>query len=269
MKKDLLEKRIVVKVGTTTLTHDNGELNLHVFERLARVLTDVTNNGYEVILVSSGAIAAGRSKLNMKSTPDDLRLKQASAAIGQSQLMHLYDKFFSEYGRTVGQILLTSNGVKKPEIKKNLINTFNALLELGVIPIVNENDSISYAEIESGNYTDKLFGDNDTLSAVVADLCRAKLLVLFSDIDGLYSCDPRKNENAEIYHVIEEITDDICLAAGEGSSRGKGGMITKLEAAKMNMKQGIDTIITNGQKLEDLYQILEGKPIGTWFVGKK
>lgn len=270
MKKGLIDNRIVIKVGTSTLTHSSGELNFHSFDKLARVIADVSNMGYEVILVSSGAIAAGRSKLHLDKTPDDLRLKQASAAIGQCELMHLYDKFFSEYGKTVGQILLTSDDVKRPNVKKNLINTFDSLLELGVVPIVNENDSVSYEEIEAANCDDKLFGDNDTLSAVVANLCRASRLILFSDIDGLYDCDPRENSKARLYHEIKEITDDISLCAGGvGSDRGKGGMITKLQAANMNMQRGIDTIITNGQRLEELYDILAGKPIGTLFVGKK
>lgn len=270
MNKELINNRIVVKVGTSTLTHDNGEVNYQSFDKLARVLSDVANMGYEVILVSSGAIALGRCKLHLDKTPDQLRLKQAAAAIGQCELMHLYDKFFAEYGKTVGQILLASEDVERPDIKNNLVNTFNSLLELGVVPIVNENDSVSYAEIEAGNCGNKLFGDNDTLSAVVANLCSARLLVLFSDIEGLFDSDPRANEGARLYHEIKDITEDICRAAGGvGSDRSKGGMVTKLAAAKMNMDRGIDTIITNGQRLENLYDVLAGKPVGTLFVGKR
>lgn len=270
MNKGLIDNRIVVKVGTATLTHDNGEVNLQSFDKLARILSDVTNMGYEVILVSSGAIALGRSKLHLNKPLDSLRLKQAAAAIGQCELMHLYDKFFAEYGKTVGQILLVSEDVERADIKKNLVNTFDSLLELGIVPIVNENDSVSYAEIETGNCGNKLFGDNDTLSAVVANLCRARLLILFSDIDGLFDCDPRENEGAHLYREIRDITEDICLSAGGvGSDRSKGGMVTKLAAARMNMDRGIDTVITNGQRLENLYDVLAGKPVGTLFVGKR
>jgi len=269
MTKQLIDKRIVVKVGTSTLTHENGELNFHSFEKLARIISDVANRGYEVILVSSGAIAVGRSKLRLAAAPDQLRLKQAAAAIGQCELMHLYDKFFGEYGKTVGQILLVSEDVERPEIRANLVNTFDSLLELGVVPIVNENDSVSYAEIEAGSCGNKLFGDNDTLSAVVAQLCRARLLVLFSDIDGLYDSDPHENSEARLYHEIHEISDDILAAAGEsGSGRGKGGMVTKLQAARSNMARGIDTVIANGNRLEGLYDVLDGKPVGTLFTGK-
>jgi glutamate 5-kinase len=269
MAKQLIDKRIVVKVGTTTLTHENGELNYMSFEKLARIISDVANRGYEVILVSSGAIAVGRSKLRLSAAPEELRLKQAAAAIGQCELMHLYDKFFAEYGRTVGQILLVSEDVERPEIRRNLVNTFDSLLELGVVPIVNENDSVSYAEIETGNCGDKLFGDNDTLSAVVAQLCGASLLVLFSDIDGLYDSDPRENGDASLYREVHEISEEIFASAGaSGSGRGKGGMVTKLQAARRNLALGIDTVITNGQRLEDLYGILDGKPVGTLFTAK-
>jgi glutamate 5-kinase len=267
---ELKQNRIVVKVGTSTLTHDGSELNLRSFDRLARVLSDISNQGCEVILVSSGAIAVGARKMRMAEKPKELRLKQAAAAVGQCELMHLYDKFFGEYNRTVGQILLSASDVDDAAIAKNLRNTFDSLLELGVIPIVNENDSVSFTEIEAEHASHKVFGDNDTLSAIVAVLCRAERLVLLSDIDGLYSADPRKNPDATLISTIPEITDSVrALAGGAGSSRGTGGMITKLQAAELAMGSGIDMTITNGARPEDIYDILEGKPVGTLFKGRR
>lgn len=265
--EQLVEKRIVVKVGTSTLTHEGGELNFRSFDSLARVLADIQNLGWEVVLVSSGAIAVGISKLRMPERPTELRLKQAAAAVGQCELMHLYDKFFGEYGKTVAQILLTGEDVEQQERRQNLINTFEALLEMGSIPIVNENDSVSYTEIESEQ---KIFGDNDTLSAVVAVLCRAKTLVLLSDIDGLYETDPHQDPHARLIREIRHVDDEICaLAGGAGSSRGTGGMITKLSAARTAMERGIDMVITNGASPERLYHVIEGQPVGTLFVGRK
>lgn len=264
---ELVQNRVVVKVGTSTLTHDGGTLNLRSFDRLARVLSDIQNMGNDVILVSSGAIAVGQNKLRLEERPTELRLKQAAAAVGQCELMHLYDKFFGEYSKVVAQILLTGDDIELPEKKENLINTFEALLEMGIIPIVNENDSVSYTEIESEH---KIFGDNDTLSSIVAVLCRAKTLVLMSDIDGLYESDPRENPDARLIREIRIIDDDIrALAGGAGSARGTGGMITKLEAAGLAMSEGIDMVITNGQHPETLYDIVEGKSAGTLFVGRK
>ena len=193
------QNRIVVKVGTSTLTNELGKSDLRCFDRLACVLSDIQNMGYEVILVSSGAIAVGRNKLKMKTQPTSMRHKQAAAAVGQCSIMFLYDKFFGDYDKTIGQILLNAEDIEQEEKKDNLINTFDALLEMGVIPIVNENDSVSYTEIESN---DRLFGDNDMLSSVVAVLCRASKLVIFSDIDGFYNCDPRLHPDAKL---IEEI----------------------------------------------------------------
>lgn len=261
-----VQNRIVVKVGTSTLTHGGGTLNFRSFDRLARVLSDVQNLGWEIILVSSGAIAVGQSKLRLEERPTELRMKQAAAAVGQCELMHLYDKFFGEYNETVAQILLTGDDIQLPERKQNLINTFDALLEMRIIPIVNENDSVSYTEIES-EY--KIFGDNDTLSAIVAVLCRARMLVLLSDIDGLYESDPKVNPNARLVREIRVLDDSIrSLAGGAGSARGTGGMITKLDAAGLVMSEGIDMVITNGQRPESLYDIIEGKSIGTLFVGR-
>ena len=196
----LYNNRIVVKVGTSTLTNDAGKSDLRTTDRLVCVLSDIQNMGYEVVLVSSGAIAVGRNKLNMTSKPDSMRMKQAAAAVGQCSLMYLYDKFFGDYDKTVAQILLNAEDIEQEEKKENLINTFNALLEMGVIPIVNENDSVSYKEIES---EDRLFGDNDMLSAVVAVLCRARHLVILSDIDGFYDHDPRLYPNAKLIEQID------------------------------------------------------------------
>lgn len=259
--------RIVVKVGTSTLTHANGALNLRSFDRLARVLCDLKNAGNEVILVSSGAIGVGVNKLGLDARPTELRVKQAVAAVGQCELMHLYDKFFGEYSQTTGQILLTREDVDNPRSRENIINTFNALLELGVIPVINENDSVSFAEIESEH---KVFGDNDTLSAVVAVLCAADILVLLSDIDGLYETDPKLDPNAKLIREIRTIDDELrAFAGGAGSSRGTGGMITKLEAAQLAMENGIDMVIMNGARPEAVYTLLEGGQEGTFFVGRK
>lgn len=263
----LYQNRIVIKVGTSTLTNEMGKSDLRSFDRLACVLSDIQNMGYEVILVSSGAIAVGTNKLNMKERPASMRMKQAAAAVGQCSIMYLYDKFFSDYDKTIAQILLNAEDMEQEEKKDNLTNTFNALLEMGVIPVVNENDSVSYTEIES---EDRLFGDNDMLSAVVAVLCKAKQLVILSDINGLYNADPRLHPNAELISRIERIDETVySLAGGAGSRRGTGGMKTKLQAADLATAQGIDTIIANGKRPQDLYEIVTGGKIGTLFVGTK
>lgn len=262
----LYQNRIVVKVGTSTLTNETGQSDLRSFDRLAHTLSDVQNRGYEVILVSSGAIAVGTNKLNLKERPAGMRVKQAAAAVGQCGIMYLYDKFFGDYDKTIAQILLTAGDIEQEEKKENLINTFNALLEMGVIPVVNENDSVSCSEIES---EDRLFGDNDVLSAVVAVLCRAKLLVILSDIDGLYDANPRLHPGAKLIRRVETIDDAVyALAGGVGSRRGRGGMKTKLRAAALAAAQGIDTIVTNGKNPDALYDIIEGKGAGTLFAGK-
>lgn len=262
----LYQNRIVVKVGTSTLTNEMGKSNLRAFDRLACVLSDIQNMGYEVILVSSGAIAVGSNKLNRKERPVSMRMKQAAAAVGQCSIMYLYDKFFGDYDKTIAQILLNANDIEQEEKKENLINTFNTLLEMGIIPVVNENDSVSYTEIES---EDRLFGDNDVLSAVVAVLCRAKRLVILSDINGLYDADPRLYPNAELISRIEQIDEKVySLAGGAGSRRGTGGMKTKLQAAGLASAQGIDTIITNGKNPEALYEIVQGGSVGTLFAGR-
>lgn len=260
--------RIVVKVGTSTLTHgESGAPSFRNIDRLAQVLSDIKNYGYDVILVSSGAIAVGVYKLGMSEKPSELRLKQAAAAVGQCELMHLYDKFFGEYSVNVGQILLTRDDMQSIPGRQNLINTFDSLLQMGVIPIVNENDSVCFEEIEFEN---KIFGDNDNLSAEVAVLCGAELLILLSDIDGLYEEDPRDNPDARLIREVRVLTDEIREAAGgAGTARGTGGMITKLQAAGTAMENGIDMIITNGQAPERMYGLFEQGQFGTLFVGKR
>ena len=261
-------RRIVVKVGTSTLTHGTGELDLRRMERLVRTLSDIRAMGNELVLVSSGAIAVGTAQIGLSERPKELRVKQAVAAIGQCSMMHIYDKLFSEYNRTVAQILLTGDDVKHEERAMHLSNTFTTLLEMGVIPIVNENDSVSSAEIETGEK--KVLGDNDTLSAIVASLCHADLLVILSDIDGLYDADPRSVPGAKLIAEVNELTDDIiAMAGGAGTSRGTGGMQTKLSAARIAMEAGTDMVIANSARLESLYDILEGKSVGTRFVARR
>ncbi len=262
-----MAKRIVIKIGTSTLTHAGGGVNLRNLDRLARVLSDIKHAGREVILVSSGAIGVGAGKLHMRERPTELRMKQATAAIGQCELMHLYDKLFGEYGVTVAQILLIRENMEHPVQKQNLLGTINALLELGALPVVNENDSVSFDEIESEH---KVFGDNDTLSAYVAQLIGADLLVLFSDIDGLYSADPHTDADARLIAEVDEITDHIrALAGGAGSAFGTGGMATKIQAAEIATAAGCDMIITNGARPENLYDIAEGRARGTRFRARK
>lgn len=263
----LHQNRIVVKVGTSTLTNELGKSDLRTIDRLTRVLSDIQNMGYEVILVSSGAIAVGCNKLNLATKPTEMRMKQAAAAVGQCSIMYIYDKFFGDYDKTIGQILLNAEDIENEDKKDNLINTFNALLEMQIIPVVNENDSVSYSEIES---QDRLFGDNDMLSAVVSVLCKASKLIILSDIDGLYDRDPRLHPEAKLIERIEKIDDEIySIAGGAGSRRGTGGMKTKLKAANLATSQGADTVILNGKRPEDIYEILNGNPVGTLFVGQK
>ena len=262
------KQRIVVKVGTSTLTHDSGSLNLRSMEHLVRALADLHGCGNEIILVTSGAIAVGTARLGLSERPRELRMKQAAAAVGQCRMMHIYDKLFGEYNRSVAQILLTGDDVENPDRAEHLRSTFSALLEMGVIPVVNENDSVSSAEIETGHH--KVLGDNDTLSAIVAALCQADLLVLLSDIDGLYDADPRTHPDAKRFHQVKDLTPEILeMAGGAGTWRGTGGMATKLSAARIAMEAGCDMVITNGKRMEDLYGIAEGKDIGTRFLAKK
>ena len=261
------KRRIVVKVGTSTLTNELGKSNLHTIEKLAMTLSDIQNMGNEVILVSSGAIAVGANTMHLKEKPSSMRMKQAAAAVGQCTNMFLYAKFFGYYDKIVAQILLNAEDIGQEEKKENLTNTFNALLEEGIIPIVNENDSVSYTEIES---EDRLFGDNDMLSAVVSVLCQADLLVILSDIDGFFDKDPRLYKDAQLIGRIEEIDEKVYdLAGGAGSRRGTGGMKTKLQAADLAVSNGINTLVTNGKDPEILYDIVRGGKVGTLFTGKK
>ncbi len=266
--KNVTNKRLVIKVGTSTLTHETGRLNLRNLDRLARTLSDLEGMGHEVILVSSGAIGVGTTKLGLAERPTELRKKQAAAAVGQCMLMHLYDKLFGEYNRVVAQILLTGEDVESPVRAEHLRNTFESLLEMGVIPVVNENDSVSSAEIETGKC--KVLGDNDTLSAIVARLVGADLLILLSDIDGLYDADPHQHPEARLIHRVEAITPALRAAAGgAGTWRGTGGMQTKLSAAQVAMDAGVDMVITNGERMEALYGIVAGEDIGTRFLAPR
>ncbi len=259
------KQRIVVKVGTSTLVRENGALKLHSIDRLARVLCDLKGMGHEIVLVSSGAIGIGAGKLGLKERPKELRFKQAVAAVGQCEMMHLYDKFFGEYSQTVGQILLTGDDVDHRSRAEHLAATFEALLEIGCIPVVNENDSVSSEEIETGKA--KVLGDNDTLSAIVARLCGADLLILLSDIDGLYDKDPHKNPDAKRLDTVHAVTPEVYgMAGGAGTAMGTGGMTTKLDAAKLCLEAGIDMVITNGERMDDLYSVVAGDSIGTRFT---
>lgn len=260
------KSRIVVKVGTSTITHENGETDLRTLDALSRVLAGIAGEGHEVILVSSGAIAVGAGKMRLKERPKTLREKQAAAAVGQCELMHLYDKLFAEYGKLVAQILLVESDVEDKARRDNLKNTFDALLDQRVIPIVNENDSVSYQEIESH---EKLFSDNDMLSAIVAAFVRASRLVILTDIEGLYDKNPSEHADAALIPRVDNIDDTVkALAKGSGSNRGTGGMITKLDAAAYATARGIDVHITYGRKPENLYRILDGDPVGTLFPKK-
>lgn len=250
--------RIVIKVGSSTLTHKSGKLNLKIIEKLVRIISDINNQGHSVVLVTSGAMAVGTAKLNLTSRPCSTQGKQAVAAVGQCELMAIYDRFFLDYGYQVAQILLTKDVVENPERKNNVINTFNELLEYGCVPIVNENDSVEVEEIK--------FGDNDTLSAIVAYCIKADLLILLSDIDALYDSDPRKNPNAKPISVVDKIDDNIRMLAGEaGSDMGTGGMITKIKAAEIATEHGINMYIALGSSPEIIYDILDGKEVGTLF----
>ena len=254
--------RVVIKVGTSTLTHKNGHINIRRIENLCKAISDLKNSGLEIIFVSSGAIAMGLGKLGLKEKPQDIPSKQACAAIGQCELMYFYDKLFQEYNHTIAQILMTGADFENPERHENFTNTLDKLLEYGVLPIINENDTIATAEIK--------VGDNDTLSAITAAGARADLLIILSDIDGLYTADPRKDSNATLIPVVTEINDDIKAKAGTaGTSRGTGGMVTKLHAAQICMNAGIDMIIANGSDPEILYDIFEEKSVGTRFIGKE
>lgn len=252
-------KRIVIKVGTSTLTHGTGKLNLRRVTALARVISDLQNSGKEIIMVSSGAIGLGCGKLGLLKKPTDTPTKQAAAAVGQCELMYMYDNLFAGYGITIAQILLTKN-ILDSERKTNVQNTFERLISMGAIPIVNENDTVAIDELELE------FGENDSLSALVAKLSNADLLVILSDIDGLYDSDPHKNPNAKLIPVVNLIDENIeSIAGGAGSALGTGGMHTKINAAKIANQAGIDMIIMNGDNPDKIYDLFDGKEIGTIF----
>ena len=253
--------RIVIKIGTSTLAHPTGHLNIRRVEELCKIISDIKNSGHEVIMVSSGAIGMGVGKLGLISRPSDIPTKQAAAAVGQCELMYTYDKLFSEYNHTVAQLLITGDDVQNEDRHNNFSNTLNRLLELGAIPIINENDTVSTKEI--------VIGDNDTLAAIVAESVMADKLVLLSDIDGLYTADPHTNPDAQLIPVIRAIDESImALAGGSNGTQGTGGMVTKLQAAKICMSCGCDMIIANGSNPTNLYDILDGKSVGTTFTGE-
>jgi glutamate 5-kinase len=255
------KKRIVVKIGTSSLSHKNGRLNFQRIANLSYVLSALRNKNLQVVLVSSGAIGVGAGRIGLVEKPTNLAKKQALAAIGQAELMKIYQKFFEEYNQTVAQVLLTKDIVTLPERHQNAKNTIIKLINMGIVPIINENDTISTYEIE--------FGDNDTLSANVATLIDADLLILLSDIDGLYSADPKKEASAEIIRTVDKITPELeKLASGAGTSFATGGMVTKIAAAKICLEANIDTVITNGNDPAIIFDVLEGKNVGTHFVAK-
>lgn len=258
----MFRMRVVVKVGTSTLTYANGNMNIRHVEKMCKVLSDLKNSGHEIILVSSGAIGMGVGKLGLSKKPDDMPTKQAAAAVGQCELMYVYDRQFSEYGHTVAQILLTGSDLRDNGRSLNFRNTMDRLLEMKTLPVINENDTVSTEEIS--------VGDNDTLAAIVAADIGADMLILLSDIDGLYSADPRKDKNAVIIKKVEKLTDEIISLGGSaGSSLGTGGMATKLNAAKICMDNGIDMVISNGAFPENLYDAVNGEGNGTLFCGRK
>ncbi len=251
-------KRIVIKIGSSTLTHSNFRMNLRRIEAIARVLSDFRNSGKDVVLVSSGAVSAGVAKMGLDCRPKETEKKQAFAAIGQSELMSIYGHFFSMFSQTVAQILVTRDVMENPTARHNAENTFATLLRMGCIPIVNENDTVAIEEFD--------FGDNDTLSAYVSVLCHADALIILSDIDGLYDSDPHKNPDAKLIPSVPEITDEILsYAGGAGSNRGTGGLITKLHAAQIVLPHKIPMFIVNGEDPEILYELLDGKHVGTCF----
>ncbi|MDR2655672.1 MAG: glutamate 5-kinase [Oscillospiraceae bacterium] len=257
-------ERIVIKIGTSTLTHESGLLNIRRAERLVKVLADLRNSGAELVLVSSGAIAIGAGKLGLGGRPEDMPTKQAAAAIGQCELMHIYDSLFSGYNHIVAQVLLTYDVLDDAQKKENALNTLNRLLDLRAIPIINENDTVSIDEMG--------IGDNDQLSAFVAKLIGADRLIILSDIAGLYTADPHTNPNAELISKVTGIDEKIrALAGSSGSRRGRGGMITKLIAAQTAMAAGIDAHIIQGENPENLYRLFDGEIIGTLFkaAGKR
>lgn len=254
--------RTVIKVGTSTLAHPSGNINIRRFESLCRVISDLKNSGQEIVLVSSGAIAMGMGKLKFAERPTDIPTKQAAAAVGQCELMDSYERVFATYNHTTAQILITGADLTSDERRQNFHNTVFRLLELSVLPIINENDTVATDEIS--------VGDNDSLAAIVARSLSADLLILLSDIDGLYTADPHFDKEAKIIDRVREITPEIiALAGGSGGKLGTGGMATKLHAAQITTASGIPMIIANGEQPEILYDIFEGKKVGTYFEGAR
>lgn len=253
--------RIVVKIGTSTLAYATGQLNIRRVEELCKTMSDIRNAGHELILVSSGAIGMGVGKLGLRARPRDIPTKQAAAAVGQCELMYVYDKLFSEYHHTVAQLLITADNLSNETRHANFTNTLNRLLELGAVPVINENDTVATDEI--------VIGDNDTLAAMVAESVEADLLVLLSDIDGLYTADPHADPTARLLPVVHRVDDGIRALAGVSSTdQGTGGMVTKLRAAEICLNCGCEMVIANGREPMLLYDIVEGKPVGTRFVGE-
>ena len=253
--------RIVVKIGTSTLAYATGQLNIRRVEELCKTMSDIRNAGHELILVSSGAIGMGVGKLGLRTRPRDIPTKQAAAAVGQCELMYVYDKLFSEYHHTVAQLLITADNLSNETRHANFTNTLNRLLELGAVPVINENDTVATDEI--------VIGDNDTLAAMVAESVEANLLVLLSDIDGLYTADPHADPTAKLLPVVHRVDDSIQALAGVSSTdQGTGGMVTKLRAAEICLNCGCEMVIANGREPMLLYDIVEGKPVGTRFVGE-
>lgn len=254
--------RIVIKIGTSTLAHSTGRLNIQRVEELCKILSDIKNAGHQVIMVSSGAIGMGTGKLGLQKRPSDIPTKQAAAAVGQCELMYFYDKLFSEYHHTVAQLLITGDDVADSGRHNNFRNTINRLLELDALPIINENDTVATEELG--------IGDNDTLAAIVASSVNADKLVLLSDIEGLFTADPHKHPDAELIRDVHTLDEKILsLAGASGSNLGTGGMVTKLQAARICMEAGSDMIITNGSRPKVLYDIINGLPVGTLFHGER
>lgn len=260
----MINNKIVVKVGTSTLTYENGKINYRRIEHLCKVLADLENQGNKIVLVSSGAIGIGVGKLGLKSRPTETKEKQALAAVGQCELMFMYDKIFGEYNHTVAQILLTKYDVETVQKRQNILNSMETLFDMDIIPIINENDTVAIDELEGAN-----IGDNDMLSAIVAKLISADKLIILTDIDGLYDKNPKTCPDAKKIDIVEEITDEIfSMARGTGSNRGTGGMITKLSAASYANGSGIDCYVVNGENPSVLYDITEGQNKGTLFKSR-
>lgn len=264
-KKLQNSKRIVIKIGTSSLMTANGKVNYQQFDRLAYVLSTLNKAGKEIVLVSSGAMGVGMDKLNISKRPVSIPGQQAISAIGQCEMMNLYSRFFSHYNQTVGQILLTRDIIEFPESLNNVTNTFDALLEMAIIPVVNENDTVAVEELDHQTK----FGDNDQLSAIVANIVGADMLIMLSDIDGFYDQNPTTNLDARLYHTISEVTEDVMAkAGGEGSAFGTGGMITKLKAARYLLQHDREMILAKAEDLTIIFDILEGYEIGTYFAAK-